>query len=175
MADALADLGSFVNDRILVLNIIHGLNQRFEHLGAIIRRSSPFPKFLKVHYDLLEEIHLGRPQLLRRSTPALRLRLLSRSLPCHLDRPTATTTGTRTTTAAMAAMVVATAARTVAAVAAMVVTLATPPRPPLDPPATTAGPLLHGRRMSIRGRGTSPCTLARYLRDSSISRPSWSC
>jgi uncharacterized membrane protein YgcG len=58
MADALADLGSFVNDRILILSIIHGLNQRFEHLGAIIRRSSPFPKFLKVHYDLLEEIHL---------------------------------------------------------------------------------------------------------------------
>jgi hypothetical protein len=59
MADALADLGSPVDDRILVLNILRGLNQRFEHLGAIIRRSSPFPNFLKVRDDLLlEEIHL---------------------------------------------------------------------------------------------------------------------
>jgi hypothetical protein len=58
MADALADLGSPVDDRILVLNILHGLNQCFEHLGAIIRRSSPFPNFLKVWDDLLEEIHL---------------------------------------------------------------------------------------------------------------------
>jgi hypothetical protein len=36
MADALADLGSPVDDWILVLNILRGLNQRFEHLGAII-------------------------------------------------------------------------------------------------------------------------------------------
>jgi hypothetical protein len=59
MDDALADLGSPVDDRILVLNILRGLNQRFEHLDAIIRRSSPFPSFLKVRDDLLlEEIHL---------------------------------------------------------------------------------------------------------------------
>jgi hypothetical protein len=54
MTNALADLGSLVDDRILTLN------QRFEHLGAIIRRSSPFPNFLEVHDDLLlEEIHLN--------------------------------------------------------------------------------------------------------------------
>jgi hypothetical protein len=58
MADALADLGSPVDDRILVLNILRGLNQRVEHLGSIIRHSSPFSNFLKVHDDLLEEIHL---------------------------------------------------------------------------------------------------------------------
>jgi hypothetical protein len=59
MADALADLGSPNDDRILDLNILRGLNQCFEHLGAIIRRSSPFPNFLKVRDDLLlEEIHL---------------------------------------------------------------------------------------------------------------------
>jgi hypothetical protein len=59
MADALADLGSPVDDRILVLNIIRGLNPRFEHLGAIIRRYTPFPSFLKVRDDLiLEELHL---------------------------------------------------------------------------------------------------------------------
>jgi hypothetical protein len=59
MADALADLGSPVDDRILVLNILCGLNPRFEHLGAIIRRYTPFPSFLKVWDDLiLEELHL---------------------------------------------------------------------------------------------------------------------
>jgi hypothetical protein len=61
MADALADLGSPVDDRILILNILRGLNPRFEHLGAIIRRYTPFPSFLKVRDDLiLEELHLDR-------------------------------------------------------------------------------------------------------------------
>jgi hypothetical protein len=59
MVDALADLGSPVDDRILVLNILRGLNPRFEHLGAIIRRYTPFLSFLKVRDDLiLEELHL---------------------------------------------------------------------------------------------------------------------
>jgi hypothetical protein len=59
MADALADLGSPVDDRILVLNILRGLNPRFEHLDAIIRCYTPFPSFLKVRDDLiLEELHL---------------------------------------------------------------------------------------------------------------------
>jgi hypothetical protein len=59
MADALADLGSPVDDRILVLNILRGLNPHFEHLGAIIRRYTLFPSVLKVQDDLiLEELHL---------------------------------------------------------------------------------------------------------------------
>jgi hypothetical protein len=59
MADNLADLGSPVEDRILVLNILQRLNQRFEHMGSIIRRYSPFPTFLKVRDGLLlEEIHM---------------------------------------------------------------------------------------------------------------------
>jgi hypothetical protein len=59
MADALANLGSPVDDRILVLNILRGLNPRFEHLGAIIRRYTSFPFLLKVRDDLiLEELHL---------------------------------------------------------------------------------------------------------------------
>jgi hypothetical protein len=36
MADDLADLGAPVEDRILVLNILQELNQRFEHVGSII-------------------------------------------------------------------------------------------------------------------------------------------
>jgi hypothetical protein len=60
MADGLADLGAPVDDRILVLNILRGLNQRFEHVGSIIWRYSPFPNFLKVRDDLLlEELHMG--------------------------------------------------------------------------------------------------------------------
>jgi hypothetical protein len=59
MTDGLADLGSPIEDRILVLNILQGLNQRFEHVGSIIWRYSPFPNFLKVRDDLLlEEIHM---------------------------------------------------------------------------------------------------------------------
>jgi hypothetical protein len=59
MADGLADLGAPVKDRILVLNIFRGLNQRFEHVGSIIQRYPPFLNFLKVRDDLLlEEIHM---------------------------------------------------------------------------------------------------------------------
>jgi hypothetical protein len=59
MADGLADLGAPVEDQILVLNILRGLNQCFEHVGSIIWRYSPFPNFLKVWDDLLpEEIHM---------------------------------------------------------------------------------------------------------------------
>jgi hypothetical protein len=59
MADGLADLGSPVEDRILILNILRGQNQRFEHMGSIIRRYSPFLNFLKVQNDLLlEDIHM---------------------------------------------------------------------------------------------------------------------
>jgi hypothetical protein len=59
MADGLADLSAPVDDRILILNILQGLNQRFEHVGSIIRRYSPFSNFLKVLDDpLLEELHM---------------------------------------------------------------------------------------------------------------------
>jgi hypothetical protein len=59
MADGLADLGTPVDDRILILNILRGLNQCFEHVSSIIRRYSPFLNFLKVQDDLLlEELHM---------------------------------------------------------------------------------------------------------------------
>jgi hypothetical protein len=59
MTDDLADLGAPIEDRILILNILRGLNQRFEHVDSIIRRYSPFLNFLKVQDDLLlEEIHM---------------------------------------------------------------------------------------------------------------------
>jgi hypothetical protein len=59
MADGLADLGSPIEDRILILNILWRLNQHFEHMNSIIRSYSLFPNFLKVQDDLLlEEIHM---------------------------------------------------------------------------------------------------------------------
>jgi hypothetical protein len=59
MANGLADLGSPIEDRILILNILRRLNQHFKHMGSIIRSYSPFPNFLKVQDDLLlEEIHM---------------------------------------------------------------------------------------------------------------------
>jgi hypothetical protein len=59
MVDGLADLGSPAEDQILILNILQGLNQHFEHVGSIIQRYSPFLNFLKVWDDLLlEEIHM---------------------------------------------------------------------------------------------------------------------
>jgi hypothetical protein len=59
MTDSLTDLSAPVDDRILVLNILQGLNQRFEHVCSIIRCYSPFANFLKVWDDLLlEELHM---------------------------------------------------------------------------------------------------------------------
>jgi hypothetical protein len=59
MADDLVDLDAPVEDQILILNIIQGLNQRFGHVDSIIRRYSPFTTFLKVRDDLLlDELHL---------------------------------------------------------------------------------------------------------------------
>lgn len=43
MADALGDLGEPVLDRTLVLAVLRGLNDKFSHLAALIRRSKPLP------------------------------------------------------------------------------------------------------------------------------------
>jgi hypothetical protein len=59
LTDDLADLCAPVEDQILILNILRGLNQRFKHVGSIIQRYSPFLNFLKVRDNLLlEEIHM---------------------------------------------------------------------------------------------------------------------
>jgi uncharacterized membrane protein YgcG len=59
MADSLADLGAPIEERILILNILRGMKQRFKHVGSIIQCYSLFLNFLKVRDDLLlEEIHM---------------------------------------------------------------------------------------------------------------------
>jgi uncharacterized membrane protein YgcG len=60
MADDLTALGEVVTDRTLILNVLRGLNERFTHIGALLRRARPFPTFLEVKDDLsLEELTLG--------------------------------------------------------------------------------------------------------------------
>ena len=62
MADALADLGEPVNDRTLVLNVLRGLNERFQFMTHIITRQRPFPSFADVRADLrLAELNMAPP------------------------------------------------------------------------------------------------------------------
>jgi transposase InsO family protein/uncharacterized membrane protein YgcG len=60
MADSLGDMGCPVEDCMLVLNVLHGLSDRYTHLRSMIMRQRPFPTFLQVRDDLaLEEITMG--------------------------------------------------------------------------------------------------------------------
>jgi hypothetical protein len=60
MTDDLTTLGEVVTDRTLVLNVLRGLNERFTHIGALLRCAHPFPTFLQVKDNLsLEELTLG--------------------------------------------------------------------------------------------------------------------
>jgi hypothetical protein len=52
MADALGDLGEAVLDHSLVLKVLRGLNGRFSHMVALLKRQRPFPTFATVHNDL---------------------------------------------------------------------------------------------------------------------------
>ena len=60
MADSLGDLGWPVEDRILVLNVLRGLSDRYSYLRTWITRQRPFPTFLQVCDDLvMEELTQG--------------------------------------------------------------------------------------------------------------------
>jgi hypothetical protein len=59
MADDLRALGETVTDRHLILNLLQGLNKKFDHMKIFIKRSQPFPSFHTVRNDLeLKEIEL---------------------------------------------------------------------------------------------------------------------
>ena len=65
MADALSDLGENMSDRTLVLNLLHGLSDKFESIGRHLKRARPFSTFLEAHADLLlEELMMSK-----RTTP----------------------------------------------------------------------------------------------------------
>jgi hypothetical protein len=59
MTDFLSDLSCMVSDHNLVLNILLGLNKRYDHLQVITMHNTPFPAFHKVWDELvLEDITL---------------------------------------------------------------------------------------------------------------------
>jgi hypothetical protein len=59
MADDLRALGETITDRHLVLNLLQGLNKRFDHMKIFIKRLQLFLSFHTVHNDLkLEKIEL---------------------------------------------------------------------------------------------------------------------
>ena len=60
MADDHCALRELISDRMLVLNLLQGLNERFSHLRPLIIRTVPFPAFQQVKDDLLmEEVTQG--------------------------------------------------------------------------------------------------------------------
>jgi hypothetical protein len=62
MADALGDLGEVIIDRTLVLNVLRGLNAKYDHMKALLKRTRLFPTFCEVRNDLqLEELTLEPP------------------------------------------------------------------------------------------------------------------
>jgi len=62
MADALGDLGEVITDRTVVLNVLRGLNAKYDHMKALLKRTRPFPTFNEVRNDLqLEELMLDPP------------------------------------------------------------------------------------------------------------------
>jgi hypothetical protein len=59
MADDPRALGETIIDSHLVLNLLQGMNKRFDHMKIFIKRSRSFPFFHTVRNDLeLEEIEL---------------------------------------------------------------------------------------------------------------------
>jgi len=55
MADDLTALGEVISDGTLVLNVIRGLNECFNHVGMPLHRDKPFPTFLEAREDLVLE------------------------------------------------------------------------------------------------------------------------
>lgn len=53
MSNDLGVVGKVVTNRILFPIMIHGLNERFAHVGTLLQRVRPFPYFLEAHDDLI--------------------------------------------------------------------------------------------------------------------------
>jgi hypothetical protein len=76
-----------VEDRILVLNVLRGLSDRYAHLRTWITRQRPFPTFLQVRDDLvMEELTQG---IQPGSTSALGSSSSSTALAATPPRPSA--------------------------------------------------------------------------------------
>lgn len=55
MADRLANLGEPVQDRSLVLCLLNGLNEKYDHLKTLLPMQRPFPTFIEARSQLLLE------------------------------------------------------------------------------------------------------------------------
>jgi hypothetical protein len=55
MTDNLCNLSEHVEDRTLVLNVLRGLNKKYNHVKTYLKRVRLFPSFYDVHNDLLLE------------------------------------------------------------------------------------------------------------------------
>jgi hypothetical protein len=53
MADNLCDLGEHVEDRTLVLQVLRGLNKKYDHVNTYLKRAWSFPSFNDICNDLL--------------------------------------------------------------------------------------------------------------------------
>ena len=85
MADCLADLGEPVQDRTLVLNVLRGLNERFQFMTQLISRQKPFPSFNDVRADLrLAELNMNSA-----SAPPAALVASTNTKPPTLSAPSA--------------------------------------------------------------------------------------
>jgi hypothetical protein len=50
--DDLHALGETITDHHLILNLLQGLNKRFDHMKIFIKRLQPFPSFHTIRNDL---------------------------------------------------------------------------------------------------------------------------
>jgi hypothetical protein len=59
MVDDLCTLGETITDRHLVINLLQGMNKKFEHMKIFIKQSQPLPSFHTICNNLkLEDIEL---------------------------------------------------------------------------------------------------------------------
>jgi hypothetical protein len=59
MVDDFCALGETFTDHHPILNLLHDLNKRFNHMKIFIKQSQLFPSFHTIHNDLeLEQIEL---------------------------------------------------------------------------------------------------------------------
>jgi hypothetical protein len=165
MADSLGDLGCPVEDRMLVLNVLRGLSDRYTHLRSLIMCQRPFPTFLQVRDDLaLEAITLGAqaasisgPGSSSSSTALAAItrpvHLLCHTLPLALIHP-----GRAGAVGVEVADAGAVAIAAVVAVVVVVVPAVVPvaPHRRRDPSRVRLGPLF-----TTRGQGASPCGCSR--------------
>jgi hypothetical protein len=60
LSDSLVELSEPISDRLLTINLLCGLNDRFAHLRSYLKRQRPFPLFVEVRSELLlEELSMG--------------------------------------------------------------------------------------------------------------------